>query len=358
MGREIKIGLLAVIAIGLFIWGYKYLLGTNVLQRSNIYYIDYQDIDHLQVSAPVMIHGFQVGTVTDINLNPDNLRTIIVTIDVDRDIKLPPSTVAELRSVGMMGGKSVELAYKGVCSDDCLTSGSNLKGRSLGFIQSMVEPSEIEHYLATIEQGIGGVIDSINYSLLEEDPESGLGKTVSDLRITIANMKQTTILMNRLFADASGKLVTVLDGVSTVTETLKTNNEEIAGLLQNTNAITRQLADARLDTTILKANKALGSTGNMMESLEATLAKADQTFTQLQTMLTGINAGEGSLGGLTRDKELYDNLNRASKNLDLLLQDFRLNPKRYVNVSVFGKKQKAYIVPGQDPAFDSTGIAK
>ncbi|NND06806.1 MAG: MCE family protein [Saprospiraceae bacterium] len=358
MGREIKIGLLAIIGIGLFIWGYKYLLGTNVLKRSNTFYIEYQDIDHLQVSAPVMIHGFQVGTVTNIKLNPENLRTIIVTISVDNDIKLPPNTVAELRSVGMMGGKSIELAYVGLCDGDCLESGSQLKGKSFGFIQSMVEPSEVEHYLATIEQGIGGVIDSINYSLLEEDPESGLGKTVADLRIAIANLKQTTIHINRLFSSASGKLVTVLEDVSTVTGTLKTNNEEIAGLLQNANSITAQLANARLDTTILAANRALGSTGNMMESLEATLVKADLTFDQLQALLKGINAGNGTLGSLTQSKELYDNLNRASINLDLLLQDFRLNPKRYVNVSVFGKKQKDYNVPEQDPAFDSLRIEK
>ncbi len=353
MAREIKIGLLSVIAIGLFIWGYKYLLGTNVLKRSSTFYIEYQDIDHLQVSAPVMIHGFQVGTVTNIYLNPDNLRTVVVVIEVDNDIKLPSNTVAELRSVGMMGGKSVELAYSGVCADDCLESGATLKGKSLGFIQSMVDPSEVDQYLATIEHGIGGVIDSINYSLLEEDPESGLGKTVADMRIAIANLKATTIQMNRLFSDASGRLVDVLDDISAVSKTLKTNHEEIAGLLQNANDITKQLADARLDTTIFKANRALGSTSEMMQSLDETLVKADQTFKQIQALLTGINQGEGTLGSLTHDQELYNNLNSASRNLDLLLQDFRLNPKRYVNVSVFGKKQKKYLVPESDPAADT-----
>ena len=348
MKREVSIGLFAIIAIALLIWGYKYLLGTNLLDRTNTYIVEYENIDGLQTSDPVLINGFQVGIVQDIFLKPEDLKTLVVRLNVNKEIKLPPNTVASLRSEGMMGGKLIVLEYSGVCSTDCLPQGSKLKGKVLGLLGSMVDPAEIDQYMTTLKESFGDVVDSIS-----ADPESGVNQTVSDLRIAIANLKNTTIAMNHLFAQSSSKLSAVFDNLESVTGTLKDNNDQITGLLENTNKITAQLASARLDTTIIKANQALGNSSAAIKSLESTLEEAKSTFAGLQSILMGIKAGDGTLGQLTQDKELYDNLTRTTKNLDLLLQDFRLNPKRYVNVSVFGKKQKEYNVPENDPAFDS-----
>ena len=341
MSKEIRIGLLAIIAIALLIWGYKFLLGTNILERSNTFYIEYSNIDNLQISDPVLIRGFKVGTVKNIYIKPEDYSKIVVVLDVDRKVNLPQNTVAELENVGMMGGKAISLEYTGNCDEDCIQNGEYLNGRSLGFIQSLVQPSEIDLYMETIKTGIGGVIDSLNQSI-EGNPEVGLGKTIADLRIAVANLKNSTILMNQLFAASSSKLTGTLENLESVTSTLKENNDQISGLLQNANQITHQLANARLDTTILKTNKALGSTNDAIVSLQNTLDRADETFNELQSLLARINAGDGTMGKLMHDQEMYDNLARATKNLDLLLQDFRMYPKRYINVSVFGKKHKDY----------------
>lgn len=351
MSKEIKIGLLAIAAIVLLIWGYKFLLGSNLLERSNTFYVEYGNVDNLQVSSPVFINGFKVGTVKDVYMKPEDLSQVRVVLDVDRRIKLPPSTIAELRNAGLMGGKVITLSYHDNCDTDCLKSGTTLPGKSLGFIQSLVQPNEIDLYMETIQQGIGGVIDSINQSLIDGNTEEGLGKMVADLGIAMENLKNITMQMNHLFTNGSRQIVGVLSNLESVTENIKENNAQITGLLENTNKITSQLAHARLDTTILKANRALGSTNDAITSLDETLQKADATFEELQTLLAQLSAGKGTMGSLMKDQELYDNLNRATKNLDFLLQDFRLHPKRYVNVSVFGKKEKPYDTPENDPAF-------
>ncbi|MCB0689004.1 MAG: MCE family protein [Saprospiraceae bacterium] len=351
MSKEIKIGLLAVVATGLLIWGYKFLLGTNILKRSNTFYVEYGNVDNLQISAPIFVNGFKVGTVKDVYMKPEDLNRVMVVLDVERRIKLPQNTVAELGNAGMMGGKMINLRYTGNCDSDCIQSGSTLQGKSLGFIESLVQPSEIDLYMESIKHGIEGVIDTINQTLVEGNPEEGLGKTIADLRVAVANLKGMTMQMNQLFANSSSHLVSVFNNLESVTNNIKENNEQISGLLKNANDITAQLANARLDTTLFKANRALGSTNDAIGTLDETLEKANATFKELQTLLASLNAGKGTMGSLMKDQELYDNLNVMSKNLNYLLQDVRLHPKRYINVSVFGKKNKPYDYPDIDPAF-------
>ena len=355
MSKEIRIGLLAVVAIAGLIWGYKFLLGNNLLKRSNSYLAEYTNVDELKVSDPVAINGFQVGTVQDIYLKPENLQTVVVVLNIKHDIKLPKNTIAELYSTSVMGGRAINLEYEGVCDSDCLPSGATLRSREFGLLGSLVKPSELEGYVQTVQDGVGGVMDSLN-AHLSEDASNEVGKTFRNLQATINNLNQTTLQINALFARSSSKLVGILENLEAVSKNLESNNQEIAGLLKNANDLTSQLATARLDTTIFRTNRTLSTTSNAIGTLDETLKKADLTFAQLTTLLTQINKGEGTLGSLAKDQALYDNLTHLSKNLDFLLQDLRINPKRYINVSVFGRKQKKYEKISNDPAFDTLMI--
>ena len=357
MSREIRIGLLAIVSIGLLIWGYKYLLGQNLLNRSQTFYIEYDNINNLKVSDPVTVNGFQVGTVQDVFLKPEDLQTVIVKIDIQSGILLPQNTVAELTINSMMGSKSIVLSYSGVCTDDCKKSGDYINGKSLSLLQSFVKPREIDTYFGRVQDGIGGVVDSLNAHLLQDD-SSEIGRSIHDLRSTIANLNLTTYRLNQLLAHSSDKLVGVLDNLEKITTSINDNNGEIAGFLQNANDITNQLKTARLDSTIVKTNRTLAGTEIAVSSLQETLESAADAFANLDKLIAQINAGDGTLGQLMVDKALYQNLNETSRNLNLLLQDFRLNPKRYVNVSVFGKKQKEYTVPEDDPAQTSEDTSK
>ncbi len=354
MSKEIRIGLLAIVAIAVLIWGYKYLLGQNLLKASNKYYIEYTNIDNLKVSDPVSINGFDVGTVQDIYLKPEDFKTIVVVIDVKSEVKLPPKTEAHLFNSGMMGSKAIRLEYSGVCSTDCLTDGDYLRGVELGFIQSMIATEELNQYLRTIKQGIGGVMDTVNTYLMDETSDNELGKTVRDLSATISNLKYTTLQLNEMLARSSANLVGTLENLEAITQTFENNGEVISNTLRNLNDLTEQLKVGRLDSTVVKTNRTLANTEDAIVSLQETMNSAQKTFSELNILVKNMNSGEGTLGGLVKDQELYDNLSSATRNLDLLLQDFRLNPKRYVNVSVFGKKQKDYALPETDPATTDT----
>ena len=352
MSKEIRIGLLAIVAIAALIWGYKFLLGNNLLKRSNTYFVEYKNVNELKVSDPVVINGFQIGTVQNIYLK-DDLQTVVVVLNIRAGIKLPQNTIAVLYSTSVMGGKAIELKYSGVCDDDCLTSGSQLRGREFGLLGSLVQPNELDTYMNTVSEGIGNVMDSLS-AHMTEGTSNEVGKTFRDLQGTIANLNATTLQINRLLANSSDKLVGILDNLQQVTENINTNNAEITGLLQNANSITEQLASARLDSTILKTNRTLGSAHEVSQSLESTLTSANQTFAEFAKVLSDINASKGTLGKLVQDQALYDNLLSTTRNLELLLQDFRLNPKRYT--TVLKRKSKEYVLPENDPAFDSIPV--
>jgi phospholipid/cholesterol/gamma-HCH transport system substrate-binding protein len=132
-----------------------------------------------------------------------------------------------------------------------------------------------------------------------------------------------------------------------LTGALADNTDRITATLSNLEAVTGDLKEANFaDRTV----QTMESANAALTSMEGTLVETRDAVNSLKSILSGIEDGEGTLGKLANDPELYTNLNSMSRNLDLLLQDFRLNPKRYINVSVFGKKQKEYQLPEDDPA--------
>ena len=120
--------------------------------------------------------------------------------------------------------------------------------------------------------------------------------------------------------------------------------------IQNMESISRQLKETKLGETAQSANKLLTDAQGTIKELNEAVDEAQVSFTKLSAVMTDLQAGKGSMGKLLKDDRLYNHALATARNLDLLLQDFRLNPKRYVNVSVFGRKQKDYVVPDDDPA--------
>jgi len=348
MSKEIKLGILALVAIAALIWGYKFLMGKNLFSNSNHYFVEYKNIDQLGLSDPVMISGYQVGTVQNIDLKAEDFKTVVVRIDVKSNVKLPPNTVAELRTDGVMGGKTIVLNYEGICEQDCLESGSTLRGAEYGLMASMVSPSELDKYVVALKDGVGGVMDTLN-SQLSSDAEGDVAATAQSFSQTIKNLEQATNRMNYLFQASTGKLVSLLDNLDVVSTKLRDNSSDIGDLIHNLGEISNQLKSSRIDSTVLLANDAIANSGAAMESMSATLTQTERTILKLDEMLAGINEGEGTLGSLANDRELYENLNKAAKDLSLLLEDFRLSPKRYIG-GFLGKKLKPYKVHENDPA--------
>jgi phospholipid/cholesterol/gamma-HCH transport system substrate-binding protein len=192
-----------------------------------------------------------------------------------------------------------------------------------------------------IRNNLGGVLDTLDQRIRQ--PDSPTAESVRDIYLIIRDLQITVAQMSKLMSQMTPDLIKTGNNLNALSTTLAQESQNLKSIIDNVNQISRQVANAGLDSTIAKADHAIHSLDNTLVSLKSTTDELNQTVSR-------INKGEGSLGMLMKDPALYQNLNNSSKQLDLLLQDFRLNPKRYVHLSVFGKKQKEYELPEKDPA--------
>lgn len=350
MSNESKVGLMAVIVIALAIWGYKFLQGKNILSTSTSLYVEYDDVTELPKSAPVLKNGFQVGVVSDIYLKPDDPEKVIVAMDINRAIKVPKNAKAVLLSLGVMSGRGIELEFDKPCSGgDCVGNGDFIKGQTKGLLGSMVDPTEVPAYMNQLDDGIKQIMATMKEEMSKPgSTDSGIGKMAKDLEVTMANLKVMTAQMNTLLAANTKSITGTMKNMETLTGNLANSNSQITATIGNASTFSKQLTEADIKATIGKANGALDETKKMMADLQNTLASLDQTLAGANSMLGKINAGEGTLGLLAKDEALYTNLKQATREMELLMQDLRLHPKRYTRI--LSKKEKPYEVPVEDPA--------
>lgn len=313
LSREIKTGIIVIGGILLFILGFSYLKSTPLFDDSKIFYAVYNNVGGLQPGTQVSINGFAVGKVQDIRFK-DREGNLLVTFSVDSSFDFSKNSKAELYDTGIIGGKGIQIkpVFDGASiakSGDTLTS--DTKPGLTELVQQNLAPLQLK-----IESAFSDA-DSllINFNEILDD------KTKHNLRESIGGL-------NNLIKSFQGS-AEALNGL------LKDNKDQLESSITNINHITENFS---------KLSDSLADVG-----LAKTIRSLESTVHNLDVLLVRIEKGEGSLGKLMNNEELYTNLSDASKELDLLLQDFRLNPKRYVNVSVFGKKQKEYAIPEDDP---------
>ncbi len=338
MSNETKVGILAVVSIAIMIWGYKYLKGQNILTSSNLLYVEYQETDMLAVSSPVLISGFEVGVVADMYLKPEDMQTIVTVLDIDKDINVPKTAIAELISTDVTGGKGINLSFKKPCKDgDCAVSGDYLKGVSKGLLKSMIPQEELEIYLAQLGGTVGEVYDTLNQRLTDPNAE-GIGKSFQDFSATLASLNATTAKLDRLIARSSGAIEGSLKNVEALTSKLNNNMASVDSILENTSALTAKLNKIDLDKTI---NGTAENANEAITKLKATLEGADKAMAEVTALLNGVKAGEGTVGKLFTDDGLYFKLTKASEQLEKFLLDFETHPYRYMPLKS-RKKVKRY----------------
>lgn len=333
--RETKIGLLTAAALALLIWGYEFLKGRNILQSSQIFISEYENVDELKKSNPIQVNGLQVGIVRAVYLNPKNLTSILVEMDVSKDIKVPLGTIAEIHTTSMMGGRVIELVFPPECIDgSCPPAGKVLEGRTKGFLNSMVGTDNLDTYLSMLETRLTSLTDTI-IAKFSGNPE--LQQSGQDLQSILANLNAASATLNR---QLNGSLGASFDNIASVTENLRKNNEQITRLLDNLAAVSGDL----------KEDDVVGNVNSTVNQVKATLQQIDVAVASLTATLTKIQQSEGTLGLLANDRAMYDQLNKTLTNIELLTQDIRLNPKRYT--TVLSKKSKPYEKPEEDPGTD------
>lgn len=348
LSNETKIGLLTIVAVALLIWGYKYLKGTNLLTSSTLYYVEYDNVDQLSISTPVLVNGFQVGIVSNIYMKPENQK-IEVTLEITEDINIPKTTAAQIFSTGFMGGRAVNLDFGGkMCKGaNCAQSGDYLQGQTKNLFSSMIgNPQDLSPYMDEVRMNVGGIVDSIKNRVVGPDGETN--ESVEDVKTILANVKRLTISLDRMMASSTTKIDGLLDDAQVITNNLKSNNSRINSFITNVDELTGKLNSADITGTVDKASTAMDGASDAIKGLETTLASADEAVKDLSVLLKKVNSTEGTMGMLLNDKKLYEDLDRTLTNMDFLLQDLRLHPERYRRI--LSKKKMPYEAPVDDPA--------
>lgn len=314
LSRELKTGVIVVGGILLFILGFSYLKSTPLFDNSKTLYAVYPNVGGLQAGTMVSINGFGVGKVNDIKFI-DSQGNLLVTFTVSSEFEFSKNSRVELYDTGIIGGKGLQITPIFDSAPNA-TSGDTLQTDTRPGLTELAQ-QKLTPLFKKFESAVtdaDSVLMNVN-NVLDTKTKKDLQQAISGLSELIVSLNGSANTLNSILKNNEGKLDNSL-----------TNFEELT-------ANFAQLSDSL-------NNAGLGRT---LSSLESTVANLDKVMAKIEN-------GDGTLGKLMNDKELYSNLNSASRELDLLLQDFRLNPKRYVNVSVFGKKQKEYEVPEDDPA--------
>ncbi len=314
LSREVKTGILVLLGILAVIFGFSYLKSSSVFDDSSKFHAVYDNVVGLQTGTQVSINGLVVGNVIRIKFKDSRFRSV-VTFSINKGHQFSQNSIAEIYDTGIIGGKGIQIVpvFDGAPmakSGDTLNS--NMKPGITDLVQEKLTPLQLKVEGAV--SNADSLLMNVN-DVLDVRTRMELRESIAGLNTLVTSFQVTANAMNQVLANNKGDLEQSLKNINTITE--------------NFSKLSAELSDA---------------------DLGGTLTKLKGTITDLNGLLAQIEQGEGSLGKLAKDEALYTNLASASRELDLLLQDFRLNPKRYVNVSVFGKKQKEYELPENDPA--------
>jgi phospholipid/cholesterol/gamma-HCH transport system substrate-binding protein len=305
ISREIKTALLAITSLVLLYFGISYLMSRSILSNDRVFYAEYNDVGGLLPSTKVLINGYKVGKVQDIQLQPSGKS--IVTLSLDNDFQFSKSSTLQLQENGFIGGKTLAIMLKHDGAAMAV-AGDTLKTETpLGMIDAFQDKllplqAKMERMIVSADS----LITSVN-SILDVESRSKIKNGIKELNATIANFKK-----------ASGTLNTILDS----------NKEKLDNTFTNVDNITANLSKVSDSLAAMEINKTI-------KQLQSTIAGFDN-------IIINIENGEGSVGKLLKDDELYNNLTGASLQMEQLLEDMKLNPKRYVHFSLFGKKAKQY----------------
>jgi len=354
MSRELKIGIIALITLAVMVWGFQYMKGKNLLSKGFSFEAVYPDVEGISVASPVQINGLPVGAVSSIRVNPDDVKTMIVGFDIEGEFKLPTSTKALIGAPsGIVGSKRIILKFEELCNgSNCLVGGERLEGGYRGLISTLVNGDEIDGVMNGMKQNIGPIMDSVLHSIASEEANNSIANSLRNMDVLTGNLARATSKMNSIMGQSSDHISESLSNLAIVTGSFAETHEDLEKLITNLSALSEDLASADISGTLSKTTETITGANDLLSSLQTTVDRTSTSLESVNSLLQKMDTGQGTVGRLMNDPEIYHNLKATSEHLALLLQDLRLNPKRYVRLSVFGKKDRPYTPAEDDPALD------
>lgn len=302
--KEVRIGLTVTIAIAFFIWGLNFLKGRNIFTASTQYYAIFTNIGGLQKSSIVSASGYNIGQVSEIDFIPGRTNHILVEISINRDFKIPKNTVIEIYGTDLMGSKAINLILGN--ATELASENDTLLSRFDGDLNTLVSKK-----LMPLKEKTENLIVSID-SVTTIIRNTFTLATQKDIRESIAGLRD-------LILSQKAKVQIILENFESISSNLEKSNRSITNTVNNLSQVSDSLAAADIKGAIDKT--------------KAVLAKTDE-------ILTKINNGQGTLGQMINNDSLYFTIEKTLKDIDSLVIDLNRNPKRYVQFSVFGRKDK------------------
>jgi len=301
--KEVGVGILVILGTLMSIFSYNYLKGINLFENTRTFKIVYEKVDGLSPSNPVTLNGYKIGKVQKINFNPNDTKELIVDVIIENDVKFSKTSKAELYETGLIGGKAIAIIPD---------YNNNVIAKSGDYLIGIVKPGltdlvnqimpQIQLQLEAVMQKAEIVLSNVN-SLFDEKTKESLKSSIDEFGSLTNSLSETSENINDFIKDNSPNLTTTI------------NN---------------------LNATSLKMKDVSNSISEV--DLNLILTNLDSTISNLNKITHKLNQGEGTVGKLLYDDGLFKNLDNATKNLEELIEDIKLNPKRYVHFSIFGKK--------------------
>lgn len=313
LSKEVKTALLVLLSIGMLIWGYTFLNGKNIFSSARTFYVEYDNVEGLSTASSVTINGMVVGKVNKISLKEQG--KLLVELTMTDKVDIPKSSTAVIYSPDLLGGKQIALQIN-YNDPELAQSGDFLSsGKLAGMLDSLGEKADpIVKKLDSVLYNVNVLVQSINKTL---DPaaQKNLQDALAQLNATMTNANAITGKFDRIVTTNETKINNIVSDFNTTSKNLSTFSNDLDKI--------------------------------QLEKLQEILNKFDSAASNLDQMMKDVNDGEGNIGKLLKEEQLYQNIEDATKELNQLLEDVKLNPSRYINISVFGKKAASYNEPVQ-----------
>lgn len=321
MSKEIKVALFVIAVTAIFIFGMNFLKGKGFFDDNSTYYAIFEQVGGMYKSDPIVVNGYQIGKIGDLQLinSGTNTGKIVAELVISNDVQIPNGSVAILFSADLLGEMNVKLIY----NDEAKAFHQGGDTISTEIEGSLFE--EIGGELTPLTDKLSITMDNVNRLFdFEQENQQTLNYTLQSINEVLQTYNNTGLILNKRLDEQLNSIDRVLKNVESLTTTLKGNENNIDEIMTNFNELSTSLNELELKSTIDNVNS---------------------TVTSLDNAINKINSTDNSLGALLNERELYDNLEKSTASLNLLLNDVRINPKRYINVSVFGGGKKKNEIP-------------
>jgi phospholipid/cholesterol/gamma-HCH transport system substrate-binding protein len=306
LSKEIKIGIYFTATLIALVWGINFLKGKDIFNKVHTLYAIYDDIEGLQTTAQVSIKGLKVGTVSKIRLDQETEK-FRIELQIKSSYSIPNNSIACLYSSDIMGNKAIKIKIGD--SNEMLTENSIIRTGTEedAFSLLMDDLPSIKNNLNKTIKDVDSTFQSIN-KLFSEENINNLSKGISHLERTMQNISQLSAALNK----SKQNIVSSLENIDSITSNLRNNSANINHIINNFTELSDSLKTVRIAEVV----------------------------NELKTVIDKINSGTGNAGKLIYDETIYNSLTNSLNNFDALLSDIKENPKRYINISVFGRKSK------------------